>query len=213
SRSPPPRFRGTSIRWRCSPPARSSSARRGRSWPAPARGRDTSSTWATGGFPRRRSKRCRPWWSGCMATDPQGIAVLLMAYGGPDSLDDVEPYLLDVRGGRPVSPEFTAEIKARYARIGGRSPIRELTEAQAAGVQRLLGEGFAVRVGMRHWHPYIADAVERVVAAGQRRLVGIVLAPHYSAMSVGAYQKKLLAATAGRLDVARVRGRGGHPKS
>ena len=147
-----------------------------------------------------------------MAADPEAIAVLLMAYGGPDSLDDVEPYLLDVRGGRPVSPEFVAEIKQRYARIGGRSPIRELTEAQAAGVQRLLGERFAVRVGMRHWHPYIADAVEGIVAAGQRRLVGIVMAPHYSAMSVGAYQKKLLAATAGRLDVALLRSWGEHPK-
>jgi len=147
-----------------------------------------------------------------MAADPEAIAVLLMAYGGPDSLDDVEPYLLDVRGGRPVSPEFVAEIKQRYARIGGRSPIRELTEAQAAGVQRLLGERFAVRIGMRHWHPYIADAVEGIVAAGQRRLVGIVMAPHYSAMSVGAYQKKLLAATAGRLDVALVRSWGEHPK-
>ena len=140
------------------------------------------------------------------------IAVLLMAYGGPESLDDVEPYLLDVRGGRPVSPEFLAEVKARYARIGGRSPLRQLTEAQAAGVQRLLGERFAVRVGMRHWHPYIADTVERIVAAGQRRLVGIVLAPHYSAMSVGAYQKKLLAATAGRLEVALVRSWGEHTK-
>ena len=147
-----------------------------------------------------------------MAAEAEAIAVLLMAYGGPDSLDDVEPYLLDVRGGRPVSPEFTAEIKARYARIGGRSPIRELTEAQAAGVQRLLGDRFAVRVGMRHWHPYIADAVERMVAARQRRLVGIVLAPHYSSMSVGAYQKKLLAATAGRLDVALVRSWGEHTK-
>ena len=147
-----------------------------------------------------------------MAADPGAIAVLLMAYGGPDSLDDVEPYLLDVRGGRAVSPEFTAEIKARYARIGGRSPIRALTEAQAAGVQRLLGDGFAVSVGMRHWHPYIADTVERIVAAGRRRLVGIALAPHYSAMSVGAYQKKLLAATAGRLDVALVRSWGQHPK-
>jgi len=147
-----------------------------------------------------------------MAADPGAIAVLLMAYGGPDSLDDVEPYLLDVRGGRAVSPEFTAEIKARYARIGGRSPIRALTEAQAAGVQRLLGDGFAVSVGMRHWHPYIADTVERIVAAGRRRLVGIALAPHYSAMSVGAYQKKLLAATAGRLDVALVRSWGEHPK-
>ena len=147
-----------------------------------------------------------------MAAEAESIAVLLMAYGGPDSLDDVEPYLLDVRGGRPVSPEFTAEIKARYARIGGRSPIRELTEAQAAGVQRLLGDRFAVRVGMRHWHPYIADAVERMVAARQRRLVGIVLAPHYSSMSVGAYQKKLLAATAGRLEVALVRSWGEHTK-
>jgi len=147
-----------------------------------------------------------------MAAEAESIAVLLMAYGGPDSLDDVEPYLLDVRGGRPVSPEFAAEIKARYARIGGRSPIRELTEAQAAGVQRLLGDRFAVRVGMRHWHPYIADAVERMVAARQRRLVGIVLAPHYSSMSVGAYQKKLLAATAGRLEVALVRSWGEHTK-
>src|SRR5437868_5809386 len=188
SGSPRPPFRGTSIRRRCSPPARSSSARRGRSSPARARGPDTSSTWATACSPKRRSRRCRPWWSGCMAAEAEAIAVLLMAYGGPDSLDDVEPYLLDVRGGRPVSPEFAAEIKARYARIGGRSPIRELTEAQAAGVQRLLGDRFAVRVGMRHWHPYIADAVERMVAARQRRLVGIVLAPHYSSMSVGAYQ-------------------------
>jgi ferrochelatase len=147
-----------------------------------------------------------------MAAERDAIAVLLMAYGGPDSLDDVEPYLLDVRGGRAVSPEFVAEIKARYAQIGGRSPLRELTEAQAAGVQRLLGDRFAVRVGMRHWHPYIADTVEQIVAARQRRLVGIVLAPHYSSMSVGAYQKKLLAATAGRLEAALVRSWGEHPK-
>ena len=147
-----------------------------------------------------------------MAAERDAIAVLLMAYGGPDSLDDVEPYLLDVRGGRPVTAEFAAEVRARYAQIGGRSPLRKLTEAQAAGVQRLLGDRFAVRVGMRHWRPYIADTVEQIVASGQRRLVGIVLAPHYSAMSVGAYEKKLLAATAGRLDVALVQSWGEHPK-
>ena len=140
------------------------------------------------------------------------IAVLLMAYGGPGSLDEVEPYLLDVRGGRPTSPQFVDEIKARYARIGGRSPIRELTEAQAAGVQRALGERFAVYVGMRHWHPYIRDVVQRMLADGQRRAVGIVLAPHYSAMSVGAYQKQLLDAAAGRLETALVRSWGDHPK-
>jgi len=140
------------------------------------------------------------------------IAVLLMAYGGPGSLDEVEPYLLDVRGGRPTSPQFVQEIKDRYARIGGRSPIRELTEAQAAGAQRTLGERFAVYVGMRHWHPYIRDVVKQILADGHRRAVGIVLAPHYSAMSVGAYQKQLLDAAADRLETALVRSWGDHPK-
>jgi ferrochelatase len=142
------------------------------------------------------------------------IAVLLMAYGGPGSLDEVQPYLQDVRGGRPTAPEFVEEITQRYAQIGGRSPIRELTEAQAAGVRRALGHGerFAVYVGMRHWHPYIRDVVERIVAEGHRRVVGIVLAPHYSAMSVGAYEQQLLAAAAGRLEPALVRSWGDHPK-
>lgn len=140
------------------------------------------------------------------------IAVLMMAYGGPGSLGEVEPYLLDVRGGRPTSPEFVNEIKARYAQIGGRSPIRELTEAQAAGVQRTLGQRFAVYVGMRHWHPYIRDVVKQILADGHRRAVGIVLAPHYSAMSVGAYQKQLLEAADGRLETALVRSWGDHPR-
>jgi len=140
------------------------------------------------------------------------VALLLMAYGGPTQLADVEPYLLDVRGGRPVSAAFLAEITARYARIGGRSPILELTQAQAAGVQQLLGERFSVSVGMRHWHPYIGDVVERIVTQGHRRLVGVVLAPHYSALSVGAYEKRLLEAAAGRLELALVRSWGDHPK-
>jgi protoporphyrin/coproporphyrin ferrochelatase len=147
-------------------------------------------------------------------------AVLLMAYGGPGSLDEVEPYLMDVRGGRPTSAQFVEEIKERYARIGGRSPIRELTEAQAAGVRRALdgrGEGgqrgqLAVYVGMRHWHPYIRDTVGKIVDDGHRRVVGIVLAPHYSALSVGAYEQQLLDAAAGRLDTAIVRRWGDHPK-
>ncbi len=140
------------------------------------------------------------------------VAVLLMAYGGPASLDEVEPYLLDVRGGRPATPEFVADLKSRYAQIGGRSPIRRLTEAQAAAVQRELGERFPVYVGMRHWHPYIGSAVERIVADGHRRAVGIVLAPHYSAMSVGAYEKQLLEAARGRLETALVRSWSDHPK-
>lgn len=140
------------------------------------------------------------------------VAVLLMAYGGPESLDEVEPYLLDVRGGRPTTPQLVQEIKQRYAQIGGRSPLRRLTEAQATGVQRALGERFAVYVGMRHWHPYIRDVVARIAADGHARVVGVVLAPHYSAMSVGAYEKQLLAAAAGRLDTTLVRSWADNPK-
>lgn len=139
------------------------------------------------------------------------VPVLLMAYGGPNNLAEVEPYLLDVRGGRPTKPELVEEIRGRYAKIGGRSPIRELTEAQAAALARALGPGFPVYVGMRHWHPYIKETVDRIVADGHRRLVGIVMAPHYSALSIGMYEKKLLEATAGRLEPALVRRWGEHP--
>jgi ferrochelatase len=139
------------------------------------------------------------------------VAVLLMAYGGPGSLDDVEPYLLDVRGGRPTSPELVHEVRERYAQIGGRSPILELTRAQAVGTARALGDGFRVYVGMRHWHPYIRETVDEIVRAGHARMVGVVMAPHYSAMSVGAYEKKLLEAAGGRVETALVRSWGDHP--
>jgi ferrochelatase len=141
------------------------------------------------------------------------VAVLLMAYGGPASLADVEPYLLEVRGGgRATSPDFVEEVRQRYARIGGRSPILELTRAQATGVASALGDGFGVYVGMRHWHPYIRETVDEIVRAGHRRLVGIVMAPHYSSMSVGAYEKQLLEAAQGRLETALVRNWADHPR-
>ena len=133
------------------------------------------------------------------------IAVLVMAYGGPGSIAEVDAYLLDVRGGRPTRPELVEEIRARYARIGGRSPILELTRAQAAGIGRELGGGFETFVGMRHWRPYIHEAVRDIEARGFTRVVGVAMAPHYSNMSVGAYEKKLLQAADGRLDVTLVR--------
>ncbi|HXH62913.1 MAG TPA: ferrochelatase [Gemmatimonadales bacterium] len=139
------------------------------------------------------------------------FAVLLMAYGGPDVLADVEPYLLDVRNGRAITPEFLVEVRGRYERIGGRSPILDLTRAQAAGLARALGDGASVYVGMRHWRPFIGDTVERMVADGQRRAVAIVMAPHFSTMSIGAYKKKLDAAVAGRMEVALVERWGDHP--
>ena len=140
------------------------------------------------------------------------VAVLLMAYGGPNTLAEVEPYLLDVRGGRPTKPELVEEIRDRYAAIGGRSPIRELTEAQAAGLTRALGPDFLVRVGMRHWHPYIKETVDALVAAGARRVIGIAMAPHFSTMSVAAYEKKLRDAAGDRIEVAMVQRWGNEPK-
>lgn len=122
------------------------------------------------------------------------IAVLVMAYGGPDKLEDVEPYLLDVRGHRETPDHIVEEVESRYQQIGGRSPILERTQSQAQGLARHLQdhEGqFDTFVGMRHWHPFIGDVVDHIAAAGYQRLVGLVMAPHYSRMSVGAYFDKL----------------------
>src|SRR5690349_822964 len=149
-----------------------------------------------------------------MAAEPSPlqVAVLVMAYGGPGSIDEVEPYLMDVRGGRPTKPQLVDEIRARYARIGGRSPILDLTRAQAVGIGRALGDRFRVYVGMRHWRPYIQETVEAIVGAGQRRVVGVAMAPHYSNMSVGAYEKKLLQAAGDRLETSLIRSWWSHPR-
>ncbi|MGQ0604081.1 MAG: ferrochelatase [Anaerolineales bacterium] len=122
------------------------------------------------------------------------IGVLVMAYGGPNSLDEVEPYLMDVRGGRPTAPEIIHEVRERYREIGGRSPILERTQAQAATLEAALnvnGTAFKTFVGMRHWHPFIKDTLAQMAGAGITRAVGLVMAPHYSRMSIGAYFKKV----------------------
>ena len=121
-------------------------------------------------------------------------AVLMLAYGSPDSLDDMEAYLNDIRGGRPMSPEFVAEFKSRYAQIGGKSPLNERTFEQAEETEMLLrsrGYDFKVYVGMRHWMPWIKDTVAQMHEDGVREAVGIVMAPHYSSMSVGRYWEKV----------------------
>jgi protoporphyrin/coproporphyrin ferrochelatase len=122
------------------------------------------------------------------------IGLLLMAYGGPDNIDEVEPYLLDVRGHRPTAAHIVEEVRARYARIGGRSPILEQTMAQAAALESALNKDqacFKAFVGMRHWHPYIKDTLAEMRAAGIDRAVGLVMAPQYSRMSIGAYYKSI----------------------
>jgi len=122
------------------------------------------------------------------------IGVLVMAYGGPNNLDEVEPYLMDVRGHRLTAPEIIHEVRERYREIGGRSPILEQTQAQATALQSALNTSsrdFKVFVGMRHWHPYIKDVLEEMHSQGIERAVGLVMAPHYSRMSIGAYYKKI----------------------
>ena len=122
------------------------------------------------------------------------IGLLVMAYGGPNNLDEVEPYLLDVRGYRPTAPGIIHEVRERYREIGGRSPILEQTQAQADALEAALnsaGKDFKAIVGMRHWHPYIKDTLTEMQAQGIQRAVGLVMAPHYSRMSIGAYYKKV----------------------
>lgn len=125
---------------------------------------------------------------------PAGYAVLLVAYGGPRSLDEVEPYLNDVRGGRTTAPEVVEELRQRYAAIGGSSPLLDRTQAQARALATALGNDIPVYVGMRHWHPYIADVLGQIRAAGHQRVVAIAMAPHFSRMSIGAYQHAIDAA-------------------
>jgi len=137
------------------------------------------------------------------------LGVLVMAYGGPNNLDEVEPYLLDVRGYRPTAPEIIHEVRERYRQIGGRSPILEHTQAQAAALKAALNAGhdailpYKTFVGMRHWHPFIKDTLAEMANAGIARAVGLVMAPHYSRLSIGAYFKKVDEAQA-PMTVARI---------
>jgi protoporphyrin/coproporphyrin ferrochelatase len=126
-------------------------------------------------------------------------AVVLMAYGSPTELSDIRAYLEDIRGGRPVSDEAVEELTERYRRIGGRSPLDDVTEAQRAALERELE--LPVFVGMKHWTPRIAEATDRAVSDGADTVVGIVLAPHYSKLSVEGYRERLEEALADRANM------------
>jgi ferrochelatase len=117
------------------------------------------------------------------------IGVLLLAHGTPDSLDEMPEYLTRVRGGRPPSAELLEEMRRNYAAIGGRSPLTELTRAQAAALERALGDGTRVYVGMRNWRPLIADALADAARERVAELVAIPMAPQFSSLSVGKYRE------------------------
>ena len=110
-----------------------------------------------------------------------------MAHGTPASLDEMPEYLTLVRGGRPPSEELVHEMRENYGAIGGRSPLTDLTQAQAAVLREKLGAGIPVAVGMRNWTPFITEALAGLAAAGVTRVIGIPMAPQFSTLSVQRY--------------------------
>jgi ferrochelatase len=126
-------------------------------------------------------------------------AVVLMAYGSPSEIDDIPAYLADIREGKPVSEQAIAELVERYRRIGGHSPLDDHTEAQRAALEAALR--LPVYVGMKHWRPRITEAIEAALDHGAERIVGLVLAPHYSRLSIAGYRSRLEDALGGRAEL------------
>jgi ferrochelatase len=110
-----------------------------------------------------------------------------MAHGTPASLDEMPEYLRLVRGGRPASDELVAEMRQNYGAIGGRSPLTEITDAQAEALRVRLGPAIPVAAGMRNWRPFIKEALVELAAAGVSRVIGIPMAPQFSTLSVRKY--------------------------
>jgi ferrochelatase len=129
-------------------------------------------------------------------------AVVLMAYGSPERLEDVPAYYADIRGGRPVAPEHLEDLVSRYRRLGIESsnPLNAITEQTRTALEAELG--LPVFTGMKHWHPRIGDAAERALAAGAATVAGLVLAPHYSRLSIAGYREQLERALDGRAALA-----------
>lgn len=125
-------------------------------------------------------------------------AVVLMAYGSPERLDDVPAYYADIRGGRPIAPEHLEDLVARYRRLGieESNPLNAITEETRAALERSLG--LPVFTGMKHWLPRVAEAAERALEGGADTIVGLVLAPHYSRLSIAGYRSLLESAVGER---------------
>ncbi|MDX6534913.1 MAG: protoporphyrin/coproporphyrin ferrochelatase [Gaiellales bacterium] len=122
------------------------------------------------------------------------IGVLIMAYGGPSSLEEIPGYLADIRAGRPTSREVLEEITHNYEAIGGRSPLPEISRRQVEAVQAQLDPAhYRCYLGMRHWAPWIEDVVGRMLEDGITHAVSMVLAPHYSALSIAKYAERIAA--------------------
>jgi ferrochelatase len=128
---------------------------------------------------------------------PMSAAVVLMAYGSPERLADVPDYYSDIRGGRPIAAEHLDDLVARYRRLGieQANPLNAITEQTRAALEQ--GLGMPVFTGMKHWRPRIAEAAESALATGAETVVGLVLAPHYSTLSIAGYRDQLAQALGG----------------
>ncbi len=125
---------------------------------------------------------------------PAKTAVLLMAHGAPESLGDIPAYLGHIMKGRPPSEEVIEQIKDRYRLVGGKSPLLEITKQQALALEGLLNQdknNYRVYIGMRHWHPFIDETIQKIASDQPDQLIAISLAPQYSKLSVGAYIQTL----------------------
>ncbi|MEY2470334.1 MAG: protoporphyrin/coproporphyrin ferrochelatase [Actinomycetota bacterium] len=129
------------------------------------------------------------------------IGVLVMAHGTPARREDIADFYTRIRRGRPPSPEELAELERRYEVIGGLSPFAARTAAQVDGIRAALGDDYAVRLGQKFAAPEIPAAVDELIDAGVSRIVGVVLAPHYAAASIGDYEARAVDAVAGRVPI------------
>jgi protoporphyrin/coproporphyrin ferrochelatase len=123
-----------------------------------------------------------------LADKEKQTAVLLLAHGAPERVEDVESYLQYVRGGRPVPPQVLEEVRHRYQRIGGSSPLLYWTRRQAEALSAVME--MPVFFGMRNWHPFILETMEQVREAGIERIAALCLSPQFSEMSVGLYIRR-----------------------
>lgn len=120
------------------------------------------------------------------------VGVLVMAYGAPGSLEEIPGYLSDIRAGRTTPAHVLEEVTGNYRAIGGRSPLLEVTRTQVDALAEQLGDGYRCYLGMRHWAPWIEEVVGEMVTDGVTHAVSLVLAPHFSALSVARYQQRIV---------------------
>jgi len=148
-------------------------------------------------------------------------SVLIVSFGGPQGRDDIRPFLANVLRGRRISPERVEEVAHHYELFDGISPITDLTQRQADGLRERLaesGRSLPVYVGMRNWHPLLADTLRQMHADGMRRAVGFIAAPHHSYSSCQQYRENVAAAqqelhaSGGHIDVSFVGSWFDHPQ-